>query len=72
MRIRSYQCSSFRRGRAENVPRRATGMSGSDKMEVDDGPPPVVVVDQGQDAKTPGSEEKKKWAIAETVEHGFL
>ena len=25
-------------------------MSGSDKMEVDDGPPPVVVVDQGQDA----------------------
>ena len=36
-------------------------MSGSDKMEVDDGPPPVVVVDQGQDAKTPGSEEKKKW-----------
>ena len=24
-------------------------MSGSDKMEVDDGPPPVVVVDQGQD-----------------------
>ena len=39
-------------------------MSGSDKMEVDDGPPPVVVVDQGQDAKTPGSEEKKKWHLS--------
>ena len=38
-------------------------MSGSDKMEVDDGSPPVVVVDQGQDAKTPGSEEKKKWVL---------
>ena len=56
-------------------------MSGSDKMEVDDGPPPVVVVDQGQDAKTPGSgvwasphsrRTRGAWAIAETVEHGFL
>ena len=73
-------------------------MSGSDKMEVDGGPPPLVFDDEdakGQDAKTPDSEEKKKWrfvrrlrsgvwasphsrrtrgawAIAETVEHGFL
>ncbi len=38
-------------------------MSGSDKMEVDGGPPPLVFDDedaQGQDAKTPDSEEKKK------------
>ena len=39
-------------------------MSGSDKMEVDGGPPPLVFDDEdakGQDAKTPDSEEKKKW-----------
>ena len=38
-------------------------MSGSDKMEVDGGPPPLVFYDEdakGQDAKTPDSEEKKK------------
>ena len=31
MRIRSYQCSSFRKGSAEDVPRNATGMSGSER-----------------------------------------
>ena len=39
-------------------------MSGSDKMEVDGGSPPLVFYDEdakGQDAKTPDSEEKKKW-----------
>ena len=39
-------------------------MSGSDKMEVDGGPPPLVFYDEdakGQDAKTPDSEEKKKF-----------
>ena len=38
-------------------------MSGSDKMEVDGAPPPLVFDDEdakGQDAKTPDSEEKKK------------
>ena len=50
MRIRSYQCSSFRQGSAEDVSRSATGMSGAEKMEVEDGPPPLVSHDEDGNA----------------------